>query len=194
MLGLTNDHFVIGTITRFYPVKNLAAQVHLVNQIKNSIPNLAYIIVAPLEGEHYHEISALIDSLNLRKYFHLLGFRRDISTLLSAFNIFVMTSLTEGTSIALLEAMQSGLPVIVSNVGGNRHIIQNGHNGFLFDLNDPHDLEKYTMHLYNNWPLCRLMGKNAAETAKTFSAESMVRKYHDEYCRLFSENEVSVAN
>ena len=172
---------------KIYPVKNLAIQIKLVNQLKSLIPNLAYVIAAPYEGAYFHQITALIDSMNLRKYIHLLGFRPDIPLVLSSFDVFVLTSLTEGTSMALLEAMQTGLPVVVSNVGGNSHIISNGQNGFLFDLQDPDMLKEYIMELYKDPKLRRNIGDKAAETAKKYSVDHMALQYKNEYCRLCSK-------
>jgi glycosyltransferase involved in cell wall biosynthesis len=193
-LGLKSTDFVIGTVTRFYSVKNIAAQVELVDQLKSLIPNLAYVIAAPCEGEYYRQIDALIDSMNLRKYFHLLGFCRDIPAVLSALDVFVLTSLTEGTSMALLEAMQSGLPAIVSEVGGNSHVIKSGHNGFLYDLNSHHKLRELIMLLYNDPALRHYIGNNAIETASTYSVEQMAAKYRDEYCKLYSKYQGSHAH
>ena len=61
----------------------------------------------------------------------LLGDRGDVPDLLPAFDVFAATSLTEGYSIALLEAAAAALPVVASDVGGNREIVQDGKTGLV---------------------------------------------------------------
>jgi glycosyltransferase involved in cell wall biosynthesis len=66
-----------------------------------------------------------------------LGFRRDIPALLSRFDIFVLTSLSEGTSVTILEAMAAGKPVVVTGVGGNPSLVEDKRNGFPCTASSP---------------------------------------------------------
>ena len=95
-----------------------------------------------------------------------------------------MTSHTEGTSIALLEAMQAGLPAVVSNVGGNVHIISSGKNGYLFDLDQFDALKDIVMKLYADPSLRQRIGEAAVETARKYGAASMATRYQEEYFRI----------
>jgi|LSQX01.2.fsa_nt_gb glycosyltransferase involved in cell wall biosynthesis len=183
-LGLDPDSFVLGTVTRFYPVKNIPLQLELVEALRSRIPNLVYVVAAPIEGKHFQEIDAIIDAKKLRSHVRLLGFRPDIPEVLSAFDVFIMTSHTEGTSIALLEAMQAGLPAVVSNVGGNVHIISSGQNGYLFDLDQFDALKDIVMKLYADPSLRQRIGEAAVETARKYGAASMATRYQEEYFRI----------
>lgn len=183
-LGLDADSFVLGTVTRFYPVKNITLQLELVEALRSSIPNLAYVIAAPLMGKYFQQIDAIIEAKNLRSHVRLLGFRRDIPEVLSAFDVFIMTSHTEGTSMALLEAMQSGLPAVVSNVGGNAHIISSGSNGYLFDLDQFHALKDIILKLYADPSLRQRIGEAAVETSRKYGAASMATRYQEEYFHI----------
>ena len=183
-LGLDPDSFVLGTVTRFYPVKNIPLQLELVEALRSSIPNLAYVIAAPIKGKHFQEIDAIIEAKNLRSHVRLLGFRPDIPEVLPAFDVFIMTSHTEGTSMALLEAMQAGLPAVVSNVGGNAYIISSGINGYLFDLDQFQALKDLVLKLHADPSLRQRLGEAAVETSRKYSAASMATRYEEEYFRI----------
>ncbi len=187
-LGLCAGDFVLGTVTRFYPVKNLPMQVRLVDALKDRIPNLKYLVVAPAQGSHWEEIRGLVAARGLESRFVFLGSHNDVPAVLKALDLFVMTSLTEGTSIALLEAMRSPLPVVVSAVGGNRHIVQHGVNGFLFGLDDFDGLLEIVLRLYGQPSLRDEIAGKAAAVVDTFSMQSMISAYQREYFRLLERH------
>ena len=88
------------------------------------------------EGEERSKLEELIRRLKLERYIKLLGLRHDVIELMKTSNIFVLPSSYEGLSIAMIEAMACGLPVIASNVPGLKEFILNGENGLLFPLGD----------------------------------------------------------
>ena len=82
----------------------------------------------------------LAADLGLAGRVHFLGQRRDIPDLLAALDIFVLPSHSEGVSLALLEAMAAGLPVIATAVGGLPEVVTDGENGLLIPPKDPEAL------------------------------------------------------
>jgi glycosyltransferase involved in cell wall biosynthesis len=111
---------------------------------------------------------------------------RDIPEVLRAFDMFVMTSFSEGTSLALLEAMASGLPVIASDVGGNKNIISHGENGFLFDVTSLETLRNHVLELYNDAEKRLELGNRAKIVGEKCSIQSMVGRYDDVYLSILS--------
>lgn len=176
-LGLPNECFVTGSITRFYPVKNIEAQIKMVTALKNEIPGLKHLIVAPIATDYGRQIQEYIERTGLGKSILLLGFRDDIPQILNAMDIFVLTSFSEGTSIALIEAIAAGLPAVVSNVGGNRYLVKDDVNGFLFDLNKESDFEKKVLEIYNNKEILDRFSNNQGAIAAKFSDKEMIQRY-----------------
>lgn len=117
------------------------------NQIKNHLLALKVVKQCLLQGvdvslkivgdgEEKQSIEEEIKKLGIEKNVSLMGDRSDVNDLLLESDIFVMTSLSEGHSIALLEACAAGIPAVVSKVGGNGEIVQDEKTGFVLELDD----------------------------------------------------------
>ena len=93
-------------------------------------------------------------------------------------DIYLSTSLYEGLPLSILEAMSVGLPIIASNVVGNLDTVENGINGYLYDLNDYSIAVKYLKILALDESLRNLMGYNSFKIQREFfSKEKMLSKY-----------------
>ena len=113
-----------------------------------------------------------------------LGFRNDVRDLLKSMDVFVLSSLTEGVSLGLLEAMAAGLPVVATDVGGNPEVIKNGVNGFLVPSKDPNALAEKIAAVLSNRDISRSMGN---EGRKTFEAKFTLARMLKEYENLYAE-------
>ncbi|WP_432821474.1 glycosyltransferase family 4 protein [Trichloromonas sp.] len=186
-LGIPENTFVTGTVTRFYPVKNIELQVEAIANLKDRIQDLRHLIVAPLATDYGREIAENIKQRGLDKYICLLGYREDIPQLLQAMDLFVLTSISEGTSMALIEAIAAHLPVVVSNVGGNPNLVNEDVNGFLFDLDKKNDFEEKVFNLYQDAEKLKIFSSKQKDVAVLFSGEGMMRGYLEVYnsiCRV----------
>ncbi len=186
-LGLNEDDFVVGSVGRLSPVKNQVAQIRICHMLKNSIPNIKLLMVtgsSPDSSSLKSELIALAKQLDISDRIVILPFRKDVPDILKCIDIFLMTSITEGTSLALLEAMSSGLPVVASDVGGNSQIVEQNLNGFLFDINDPANSVKLITDLYNDHGLREKIGRAAAKRASLFSIRTMAENYAKVYHSL----------
>jgi glycosyltransferase involved in cell wall biosynthesis len=93
-------------------------------------------------------------------------------------DVYLNTSLSEGLSIAIIEAMASGLPVIATDVGGNPEVVENGVNGFLVPSRNPQALAERIKYLYQYPEMLNMLAKNSRERAeKLFSGLCMKRSY-----------------
>lgn len=88
------------------------------------------------DGPDLPMISGLVKELKLERHVELLGFREDVKELLKSSDCFILPSITEGMSNALLEAMCCGICSLASRIGGNVDLIDDGVTGVLFDLNE----------------------------------------------------------
>lgn len=131
-LGLKSDDIMLLSVGELNENKNHQIVIRAMAQIKN--PKLQYFIAG--EGTMKSHLIELAQKLNLSDQVHLLGFRKDISELLASSDIFIFPSYREGLSLALMEAMVSGTMIICSDIRGNRDLIEDGYNGYLFRPND----------------------------------------------------------
>jgi len=118
-----------------------------------------------------HDLSAKVFLYGKRPNEVVIEFMR-------ACDIFIMPSRREGLSSAVLEALSCGLPIIASNVGGNRFAVKNGYNGFLYSPEDYEELAKLIDILAEDYELRRLMGKRSIEIWRdNFSPSSVIREF-----------------
>ena len=133
ILGLGDQDKVIGTVCRLDPVKNLEFMISCIPSIVNRIPDAKLIIVG--DGPAGCALKLLVDKLQLKGVVSFLGQKENVENILPAFDVYACSSLSEGTSMTILEAMACGLPIVASAVGGNVRLVDH-RNGVLFPLGD----------------------------------------------------------
>jgi glycosyltransferase involved in cell wall biosynthesis len=128
-LELPTDAFVVGTVGRLNPAKNHARLLDAFALLHARLPRSRLVIVGG--GALRDDLTARIARLGLGDAVTMCGDRSDVAALLPAFDVFALTSDTEGYSVALLEAGAAALPCVVSDVGGNAEIVQDGVTGII---------------------------------------------------------------
>ena len=157
-LGIDTLAPVIGTVARLVAAKRLDYLLEAARIVCETVPQVRFLIVG--DGPFREELEGQALQLNLApKYVRFLGSRQDIPELLSAFDIFVLSSEREGLPVALLEAMAATKPVVATRVGGTPQVIQDGYNGLLTSVHDPAGLAKAILMLINDDTLPRCHGK-----------------------------------
>ena len=162
-LGLAPGTRVIGTVGRLARAKHHAALVEAFALLPDKVEKCALVIVG--DGELRAELEAQIDAHSLRGQVHLLGDRSDIAELLGGFDIFALSSLTEGYSNALLEACAVGLPIVATDVGGNAEIVRDGSNGKLVAAGSASALAAALRELLDNSVIREEMGRQSRRWA-----------------------------
>jgi glycosyltransferase involved in cell wall biosynthesis len=121
-------------------------------------------------------------------YVHLPGARADVHELLSAFDVLVLSSKTEGLPLVLLEAMATGLPVVSSAVGGIPDVVEHDVTGFLFSAGDRSALTKALVRLFGSQELGRRVGAAGRSVVeKNHSLERMADSYEALYRSVVAE-------
>ena len=121
-----------------------------------------------------------VEQLAIGAHIHFLGMRQDVPRLLSVLDAFVLPSLSEGLSLALLEAMASGKPVVATLVGGNPEVIEHGRTGFLAQPKDARDLAANLVKLLSDPGMMQQFARQGAERVRQhFSMGQMVDRYRD---------------
>jgi glycosyltransferase involved in cell wall biosynthesis len=133
-LGIDLGVKLIGTVARLSEQKAPSDFIHAAALVHESEPDIHFLWAGdgPLESESRE----LVRMLGLQDHFHFAGFRSDIPNVLSSFDCFVLSSHWEGFSLAVLEAMATGLPIVATRVTGADEAIVDGQNGFLVEIGD----------------------------------------------------------
>lgn len=133
--NLKEDQIALLSVGELNDNKNHLTVIQALTKFKEG--NFKYFICG--DGDKKESLQQFIEEQSLEDKVVLVGYRKDIAQMMDMSDIFIFPSYREGLSVALMEAMASGLPVICSDIRGNRDLIDEGQGGVLFD---PHDIEK----------------------------------------------------
>jgi glycosyltransferase involved in cell wall biosynthesis len=112
----------------------------------------------------------------------MLGHTNDIINLLRRGSVFTLSSITEGVSLAILEAMASGLPVVATRVGGNPEVVVDGGTGLLVPVGNPEALAAALLDLWRDPVRRNLMGIAGRDRAeKYYNIKTMISSYESMY-------------
>jgi glycosyltransferase involved in cell wall biosynthesis len=172
------------TVGELIPRKRTADLIEAVAVLAPERPQLRIAIAGT--GPLLDELQDHARRLGVESHVEFLGFREDIAELYARSRVFVLPSRFEGLSISLLEAMASGLPVVVSDVGEARDVVRHGEHGFLYPPGDVADLSRRLSQLLDDLGLSRELGQRAARDAQ---AHAGVRTIAAAYRRLLAPDE-----
>ncbi len=181
-LGLAANVPVIGSIGRLNPIKGYDVMIEAFARLRDLSPNTNAVLVLAGEGSQRAALAALVEARRLSGRVHFLGWRDDVHALHATFQLFTMSSHSEGTSISLLEAMSAGLPPIVTDVGGNAAVLGSSLSRSLVAPNDPAALARRWAEFLESTDLRARTGAVARErVAKSFGRDAMARAYERVY-------------
>jgi glycosyltransferase involved in cell wall biosynthesis len=181
-LGLDSEDLVIGTVGRLVAVKNQAMLLEALALVRAQ--GVRFKAVLAGEGPLLDDLQAQAARLGLSDRVLLAGNRRDVPDMLAAYDVFVLSSLSEGLSNVILEAMAAGLPVVATDVGGAGELVQPDRTGILVSSNDAEAMAAALLKLVRS-PETRLaMGGAARASAEHFSLDAMIRQYERVYLEL----------
>lgn len=172
-LGIPTGAPVIGAVGRLEPAKGLDLLLEAVGSLRSSHPELRCVIAG--SGSQEALLKAAAQQRGLDGHVCFTGFRADIPRLLSAIDVFVLPSRTEGIPYALLEASAAGLPIAASRVGGIPEIIRDGQAGLLVAPEQAGALAAAIDRLLREPALAAQLGAQAAaDTAAQYPLDSMI--------------------
>ncbi len=157
--------------------------------IAQQCPEATFSIAgAVLEPDYYAELEGLARVLGLTGRLRFCGGVADLRAHLSAADIFVLPSRSEGFSNAILEAMAASLPVVATDAGGNPEAVKDGVSGILVPTDDPAALAAAVVRLLRDPSMAKAMGASGrAIAAEDFSDEAMMRGIARAYAGLLGE-------
>lgn len=178
-VGLPQDTPVVGTVARFAPQKGIAYLLEAAVRVKGA--HFAVIGEGPLKPE----LEARAQKLGLGERFHFLGRVPDARALLSAFDIIALPSISEGSSIAAMEAMAAGRPIVASRLEALQEIVREGETGLFAAPAEPDELAGAINSLLQQPDLARRMGEAGKRRVhENFSVELMIARTGALYERM----------
>ena len=146
---VNNKNYSFGIISRFSEDKNIPMFIISLSNIFKKYPNYKCYLVGT-DSKYYDDyLKYLCKLYNLDKNIIFTGFQEDVAKYYQLFDFIVLPSVSEGCSYNIIEAMNIGLPVVTSNVGGNHELIKDTINGILYDYTGIRDFEKKTVYIKN---------------------------------------------
>jgi len=185
-LGLPAGALVVGAVSRLAWKKAIAHLVQATPRIVEALPQ-AHVVIAgdgPLRAELEGEAAALGVADRVR----FLGSREDSIELMAAFDVFVLPSVVEGMSNALIEAMAVGRPVVATDVGGNSEVVADGETGFLVPPSAPDQLAAAIVKLLGAPEMAAEMGAaGRRRVIEHYRVDVMTRRIEAMYDALLRE-------
>ena len=185
-LGIGADDPVIGSVGRLTPVKGYPALLRACRLLRERRPNLRLVLVG--DGPERKPLERVADQLGIREQVVFCGFHPQPAEIVAALDVFVLSSLHEGISMSLLEALALGVSVVVTDVGGNPEVVRHGETGLLVPPQDDQALADACGILLDDPELRRqLADKGKSLVQQRFSKEAMAEKVYRLYEDLFDK-------
>jgi glycosyltransferase involved in cell wall biosynthesis len=180
MLGISDSPLVLGSVGRINKVKDHQTMITAFANLAKLHPNTVLVIVG--DGPNLAAVKIQAAESTAADKIYFLGQRSDVSEMMQGFDVFLQSSLTEGYSLALVEACATALPILATNVGGNGEIIEHGSNGYLVQTQDIDGYSSALVKLTEDVKIRSQFGAKSREWAlKNGSIESMYARYDDLY-------------
>jgi glycosyltransferase involved in cell wall biosynthesis len=177
---------IVGNVAALVPHKGQRHLIDAAHLVVRQIPDARFVILG--EGELRGHLEKQIHEHHLEKHVLLPGFRTDVLGCIKGFDLFVMSSVTEGLGTSLLDAMACSRPIVATRAGGIPEIVEDGVNGLLVPPRDHPALATAIVRALKDGDLRRRMGEAGfARVRERFTVERMVEKTVDVYRRIKSQ-------
>ena len=182
-LWLPHHAPIVGNVAALVPHKGQRHLIEAAAIVVKKVPDARFVIAG--EGELRPALERQIKEHRLEKHVFLAGFRPDVLSVHKAFDIFVMSSVTEGLGTSLLDAMACGKPIVATTAGGIPEVVVDGTTGLLVAPRDDEAMADAIVRLLRDEALRRRMAAaGEARVRDRFSAERMVQETLAVYARV----------
>ena len=182
-LWLPHEAPIVGNVAALVPHKGQKHLIEAAALVVRQVPDARFVIAG--EGELRPALERQIKEHHLEKHILLAGFRPDVLSLHKAFDIFVMSSVTEGLGTSLLDAMACAKPIVATTAGGIPEVVVDGKTGILVAPRDHQAMADAIVRLLKDAPLRERLGTaGLARVREKFSAERMVEETLRVYGRV----------
>lgn len=184
-LGLSDADIVIGAVGNVKPAKGYDVLIKAAKRLVDQRCNVKFVIAGNTGTDYYAHLCNLRDSLQLQDKVLFLGFVENTDAFLRALDVFALSSISEGFSLATVEAMNASVPVVATKSGGPQEIVHDGVTGILVDVGDVDALARGLLQIIENPAGAARMVDNAKiDVSARFTIETSVAKYEKGYAEL----------
>lgn len=184
-LNLEENDLLVGTVARITYDKDFPTFFEVARRVTKQMPNVKFVIVGDGYGDELEQAKMDVAALDLEHTVYFTGHRTDLRDIYSSFNLFLMTSLTEGLPNTALEAMAMEVPVVSTAVGGVPELVVEHENGLLCPVGDAEALAASVSSLLQQPQLRQEMARKSRKRIEDkFNFSKRVRLLEDFYLYL----------
>ncbi|HEX2188293.1 MAG TPA: glycosyltransferase [Longimicrobiaceae bacterium] len=181
-IGVRDDHVLVGAVGNLREAKDYPTFLRAAALLAARSPRYRFVVAGDDRGPLRGELLRLAGELGIADRVVLAGFRSDVHRVLNALDVFVVSSRSEGFSLAAVQAMASGVPVVATRCGGPEQILADGREGLLVGVGAPEEIAAAVERMREDAGLRdRLAGAALRRAADAFSSTGMVRRYEALY-------------
>lgn len=186
-IGITDENVLVGTLARLVEPKALHVMIESISHAVKECPQLMLAIVG--DGPLMADLKKCASDFGITNLVIFTGARSDIPEVLSAIDIYAISSIREGLPVSLLEAMAAGKPIVATKVGGIPETVIDHHDGLLVDSENPKAMAAAICELVNDRQLAAQLGENAQKkTMREYSIAAVIRTLEKTYSSLISSD------
>jgi len=179
------------TVGRLVSLKGHQQLIYAMPQLVDQFSNISLTIVGG--GELEHELRQLTITLGVEQYIHFTGTIDKVSDVLNKSDLYISTSHSEGMPVSILEAMSWCIPVVASDIPGNRTVVMSNENGVLYELNNIDDLVNKIVSVASDQDFIEKITRSARlMVEKEYSAKVAEQTYRELYFKLGVKQTMSV--
>ncbi|MFC2042751.1 glycosyltransferase family 4 protein [Chloroflexota bacterium] len=178
-LKIPKNSAIVGTIGRITEQKGYTYLIHAVSLVLSKFPDVYFLIIG--DGELLPQLKYQAIQLGVNNNIRFLGGRSNIEDFLACMDLFVSSSLWEGLPASIMESMAAGIPIIATDVDGNRDLIENEVTGWLVPPYDFKALAKAIINALHSTDKNQEMVEKAKSLVQDYSMETIARKYQALY-------------
>jgi glycosyltransferase involved in cell wall biosynthesis len=188
--GIPDDSPIIGMAARVAPQKDYPTLIKAAARLIRSEPKVRFLIVGDYSSthnyrDHYEEVKLLLANHGVTSHFVFTDFRDDVMRLMSAMDVFTLSTHEEGLPLVVLEAMAVGKPVVATAVDGIPEIVIDGETGFLYPHEDDAKLAAHLMKLLQDKQLAANLGSAGRKRVESkFSRARFAEDMINLYCQM----------
>lgn len=185
-LGVGADEFLVIQVARLDSIKDHPTALRAVKAARETIPDIRLVVVG--DGPEYAAIQSYAEELGISESVCLLGLRRDVDRLLAAADAFLLSSVSEGIPVTIIEAMGVGVPVVATSVGGVVELIDDGVTGLTAPSGDAERLAAALVKMRTTPGLAEGISIRARGRAvNQFSEQRMIERYGHVYREMVGQ-------
>jgi glycosyltransferase involved in cell wall biosynthesis len=183
-LNIPENHLVVGIVGRLHLIKGHTYFLQAAQKVLQEYKNVTFLVVG--DGELMKELKEESGRLGIDEKVIFMGYCDNVASVLKEVDIKVISSLSEGIPLTLFEAMAAGCPVVSTDVGGIKEILDDGVTGFLTPSKEPQAQAEKILLLLKDDALRERMSKAAKAASRQYNVTSNVRQFEKIYDKVLN--------